>query len=165
MTPEELRDALEGTVFGPVRFVGSTGSTNADLLAAARSGAPEGAVLVADHQTAGRGRRGRSWVAPAGSALLASVLLRPRWETGSVALLSPATALAVRDACASYGAAVALKWPNDVVGPRRIRAQGRGARWGRTARRGEAGGGTGGVRFRRLGLGGRGGLRGERAAA
>ena len=117
MTPEELRDALEGTVFGPVRFVGSTGSTNADLLAAARSGAPEGAVLVADHQTAGRGRRGRSWVAPAGSALLASVLLRPRWETGSVALLSPATALAVRDACASYGAAVALKWPNDVVGP------------------------------------------------
>ena len=116
MTPEELRDLIEGTVFGPVRFVGSTGSTNADLLAAARSGAPEGAVLVADHQTAGRGRRGRSWVAPAGSALLASVLLRPRWETGRVALLSPATALAVRDACASHGAAVALKWPNDVVG-------------------------------------------------
>ena len=117
MTPEEVRDLLEGTVFGPVRCVESTGSTNADLLAAARSGAPEGAVLVADHQTAGRGRRGRSWVAPAGSALLASVLLRPRWETGRVALLSPATALAVRDACASYGATVGLKWPNDVVAP------------------------------------------------
>ena len=117
MTPEELRDLLEGTVFGPVRFVGSTGSTNADLLAAARSGVPEGSVLVADHQTAGRGRRGRSWVAPEGSALLASVLLRPRWDTGRVALLSPATALAVRDACASYGPAVALKWPNDVVAP------------------------------------------------
>ena len=117
MTPEEVRDLLEGTVFGPVRCVGSTGSTNADLLAAARSGAPEGAVLVADHQTAGRGRRGRSWVAPAGSALLASVLLRPRWETGRVALLSPATALAVRDACASFGATVGLKWPNDVVAP------------------------------------------------
>ena len=117
MTPEEVRDLLEGTVFGPVRCVGSTGSTNADLLAAARSGAPEGAVLVADHQTAGRGRRGRSWVASPGAALLASVLLRPRWGSGRVALLSPATALAVRDACASYGATVALKWPNDVVAP------------------------------------------------
>ena len=117
MTPEELRDALEGTVFGPVCFVGSTGSTNADLLAAARSVAPVGSVLVADHQTAGRGRRGRSWVAPAGSALLASVLLRPRWAHGGLALLSPATALAVRDACAAYGAEARLKWPNDVVAP------------------------------------------------
>ncbi len=115
MSPEEVRELLEGTVFGPVRHVHNTGSTNADLLAAARAGAVEGSVLMADHQTAGRGRRGRSWVAPAGSALLASVLLRPRWESGRVALLSPATALAVRDACASYGAAVALKWPNDVV--------------------------------------------------
>ena len=115
MTPEEVRELLVGTVFGPVAWVHRTGSTNFDLLAAARSGAPEGAVLVADHQTGGRGRRGRSWVAPPGSALLASVLLRPRAAGGGTALLSPATALAVRDACASMGAEVRLKWPNDVI--------------------------------------------------
>lgn len=115
MTPDEVRDLLVGTVFGPVRFVGATGSTNADLLAEARAGAPEGLVLVADHQTAGRGRRGRSWEAPAGSALLASVLLRAQGAGGGTALLSPATALAVRDACAAAGADVGLKWPNDVI--------------------------------------------------
>ena len=115
MTPEEVRRELAGTVFGPVRFVATAGSTNADLLAAARGGEPEGSVVVADHQTAGRGRHGRSWVAPPGAALLASALLRPRWEGGLTALLSPATALAVRDACASAGAGARLKWPNDVI--------------------------------------------------
>ena len=115
MNPHEVRERLAGTVFGPVGFVASTGSTNADLMAAARAGAPEGAVLVADHQTAGRGRRGRSWVAPPGTALLASVLLRPCWSGDALALLSPAVALAVRDACASAGAGVWLKWPNDVI--------------------------------------------------
>ncbi len=115
MTPGEVRDLLAGTVFGPVRFVAGTGSTNADLLAEARAGAPEGLVLVADHQTAGRGRRGRSWMAPPGAALLASVLLRPPQVAVTTALLSPATALAVRDACAAAGADVLLKWPNDVI--------------------------------------------------
>lgn len=117
MTPDGVRQELAGTVFGPVRFVASTGSTNADLLAAARDGASEGLVLVADHQTAGRGRRGRSWVAPPGAALLASVLLRPRTGSAALALLSPAVGLAVRDACAGAGADVQLKWPNDVIAP------------------------------------------------
>ena len=115
MTPEEVRQELAGTVFGPVRFVAGTGSTNADLLAAARDGASEGLVLVADHQTAGCGRRGRSWVAPPGAALLASVLLRPRAGSAALALLSPAVGLAVREACAGAGADVQLKWPNDVI--------------------------------------------------
>ena len=115
MTPEEVRRELTGTVFGSVRFVARTGSTNADLLAAARSGAPEGVVLVADHQTAGRGRRGRSWVAPPGAALLASALLRPGDSGVNPALLSPATALAVHEACAALGAGTQLKWPNDVI--------------------------------------------------
>ncbi len=115
MTPDEVRKRLAGTGFGPVRFVSSTGSTNADLMAAARAGAPEGEVIVADHQTAGRGRRGRSWVAPPGTALLASVLLRPGLPAGRTALLSPVAALAVRDACAATGAGARLKWPNDVI--------------------------------------------------
>lgn len=115
MRADEVRERLAGTVFGSVRFVGTTGSTNADLLAAARDGASEGLVLVADHQTAGRGRRGRSWVAPPGAALLASVLLRPRAGSAALTLLSPAVGLAVRDACADAGADVRLKWPNDVI--------------------------------------------------
>ena len=115
MTPQEVRQELQGTVFGPVCFVATTGSTNADLLSAARGGKPEGLVLVADYQTAGRGRHGRSWVAPPGAALLASVLLRPPQAEPAVTLLSTAVALAVRDACAAAGADVLLKWPNDVI--------------------------------------------------
>lgn len=56
-----------------------TGSTNDDLKQRARGGADEGLVLSTDEQTDGRGRRGRAWVAPTGSSLLCSVLLRPVW--------------------------------------------------------------------------------------
>ncbi|MEY2432944.1 MAG: BirA family transcriptional regulator, partial [Acidimicrobiaceae bacterium] len=65
---EAAKRALSGTRFPDVRWVGETESTNADLLTLARDGAPEGITLVADHQTAGRGRAGRSWVAPAGAS-------------------------------------------------------------------------------------------------
>src|SRR5918994_5889728 len=66
-----------GARFADVRWERETGSTNADAMALARHGEPEGIVLVADHQTAGRGRAGRTWVAPPGAGLLLSVLLRP----------------------------------------------------------------------------------------
>src|SRR5436189_240411 len=62
---------------GPVVWQAETGSTNDEAAARARAGAPEGLVVGADHQTAGRGRRGRTWVARPGDALLVSVLLRP----------------------------------------------------------------------------------------
>ena len=98
-----------------VARVAETGSTNADLVAAARTGEPAGAVLVADHQTAGRGRLGRTWQAPARSALLCSILLRPR--PGAVvhgAVWS--VALAARAACRRLaGVAPDLKWPNDLL--------------------------------------------------
>ena len=60
-----------------VRWFDSLDSTNRYLLDEAQRGAPEGLVAVADYQTAGRGRRGRGWVAPPGASLLVSVLLRP----------------------------------------------------------------------------------------
>ncbi len=82
------------------------------MRAAARAGAAAGHLCVADEQTAGRGRQGRSWVAPAGSALLASILLRPRANAEGVPL---AAGLAVADAVARLGVEVGLKWPNDVV--------------------------------------------------
>jgi BirA family biotin operon repressor/biotin-[acetyl-CoA-carboxylase] ligase len=105
-----------------VEWVAETGSTNADLLAAARGGAPEGRVLSADHQTAGRGRLGRSWVAPSGASLLCSVLVRPAIPLTRVHLVTTALALAAADACGSLaGVAPDLKWPNDLlVGTRKL---------------------------------------------
>ena len=66
-----------GGLWRDIRVTGETGSTNADLLAEARAGAAEGLVLVAETQTAGRGRLGRSWSSPPRAALACSVLLRP----------------------------------------------------------------------------------------
>jgi BirA family biotin operon repressor/biotin-[acetyl-CoA-carboxylase] ligase len=102
--------------FVDVRRRDETGSTNADLLALAREGAPEGVVVVTDHQREGRGRRGRSWTAPPGSALLASVLLRPALAPAAAQLVTMAAALAAGDACRQVaGVYPGLKWPNDLV--------------------------------------------------
>lgn len=104
--------------FVDVRWVAETGSTNADAMELARQGEPEGVVVVADHQTAGRGRRDRRWEAPPGSSLLLSILLRPPVP------LAPLAPVAVGLAAAEAAAAVLLpgpshdvqlKWPNDVV--------------------------------------------------
>lgn len=99
--------------------VASTGSTNADLLAAAATGAPHGTVLAADEQTAGRGRLGRAWVTPAGTALAVSVLLRPPVEPAAWGWLPLLAGMAVGDALAAVAPALAvgLKWPNDVLVP------------------------------------------------
>ncbi len=113
------RSALEGTRFRDVRWVAETGSTNADVLTLAAAGAPEGLVLVADHQTAGRGRLDRVWVAPPGASLLVSVLLRPKLDPAQSWLLAAALGLAVVDACVEVnpeiGLTLGLKWPNDIV--------------------------------------------------
>src|SRR5580692_10569135 len=111
-----------GTRFGPVRRFAEIDSTNRYLLDAARAGAPEGAVAVADYQRAGRGRLGRRWEAPPGSNLLVSVLLRPRLAVEELHLCTVAVALAASAAC-EQGAGVVpdLKWPNDLmVGDRKL---------------------------------------------
>jgi BirA family biotin operon repressor/biotin-[acetyl-CoA-carboxylase] ligase len=103
-------------VLGPVERVDEVDSTNRVLLDRARAGAPEGIVLVADRQTAGRGRLDRRWVSPPGACLLVSVLLRPTLPIEQVYLLSVCAGLAARDACAEVaGVEVGLKWPNDLV--------------------------------------------------
>lgn len=92
------------------------GSTNEVALGLAREGAPEGLVVVADVQRAGRGRRGRTWEAPAGSSLLVSVLLRPDLAPRRRHLCAAAAALAAAGACEDVaGVRPALKWPNDLV--------------------------------------------------
>ena len=73
-----LRAALADTGWGPISVLATTGSTNADLAASARQGAPAGTVLVATHQSAGRGRLTRSWEAPPGTSVATSVLVAPR---------------------------------------------------------------------------------------
>lgn len=109
-----------GTLWTSVEVVASTGSTNADLL---RRGGPEGQVLVAEEQTAGRGRMGRSWVSQPGASLTFSVLLRPASvppaRRGWLPLLTGVSvAVAVREVAA---VAAVLKWPNDVlIGSRKL---------------------------------------------
>ena len=103
-------------VLGPVELLAETDSTNRQLLDRARVGAPEGVVLVAEHQTAGRGRLGRPWEAPSGASLLVSVLLRPELPLGRMHLVTVAAGLAAAEACeAVAGARPWLKWPNDLV--------------------------------------------------
>lgn len=93
--------------------IGSTNDRARELL---EDDAGEGTVVVAEVQTAGRGRRGRSWTSPAGVNLTVSVGLRPRLPAGAAWGLVPAAALAAHGACAGL-AEVGLKWPNDVVAP------------------------------------------------
>lgn len=118
---EALRRAVlrPGSLWRALDVVSSTGSTNADLLALARAGngAPEGVVLAAEEQTAGRGRMGRSWVSPARAALTFSLLLKPApvppARRGWLPLLAGvAVAAAVRTVAAVDAR---LKWPNDVL--------------------------------------------------
>jgi BirA family biotin operon repressor/biotin-[acetyl-CoA-carboxylase] ligase len=115
-----LREAVVGGLWTSVEVVATTGSTNADLLG--RGGA-DGQVLVAEEQTAGRGRMGRSWVSQPGASLTFSVLLRPvsvpAPRRGWLPLLTGvAVATAVR---AVASVAAMLKWPNDVlVGDRKL---------------------------------------------
>jgi BirA family transcriptional regulator, biotin operon repressor / biotin---[acetyl-CoA-carboxylase] ligase len=113
---ESLLTAGEGAWPPPI-LVESTASTIDDVAALAHSGAPEGTCVVAETQTAGRGRQGREWVSPPGAGLWLSVLVRPgsvpreRW-----AWLSLVAGLAARDAIRSVaGVPALLKWPNDLV--------------------------------------------------
>jgi BirA family biotin operon repressor/biotin-[acetyl-CoA-carboxylase] ligase len=112
---DELRSALIGT-FAAVDVVESTGSTNADLVAAAASGAADRTVLIASRQTAGRGRRDRDWISPPGTGLYLSVLLRPgevpAARLGSLAMVA---GLALLRTARGVGVDAVLKWPNDLL--------------------------------------------------
>jgi len=114
--------SVVGVATWRVERVAETGSTNADLLAAARAGEPAGAVLVADRQSAGRGRLGRQWQAPPGSSLLMSVLLRPAVSVTRLHRLTQAMGVAAAAGCGQVaGVRADLKWPNDLlVGDRKL---------------------------------------------
>ena len=99
-----------------VHRLGEIDSTNEWLLAAARGGAPDRTVAVAEFQRRGRGRLDRRWEAPAGSALLSSVLLRVALDAPDRHLATVAVGLAAVEGCRAVRTiAVGLKWPNDLV--------------------------------------------------
>ena len=101
----------------PLEHLATVGSTNDRLKQRAREGAADWTALVADVQTAGRGRHGRSWVSRAGDLAL-SVLVRPPALPDALLLLPLAVGVAVAAAVAELGVDASLKWPNDVVVPR-----------------------------------------------
>jgi BirA family transcriptional regulator, biotin operon repressor / biotin---[acetyl-CoA-carboxylase] ligase len=125
LATQALREkvAAGGVLWSSLSVVPETGSTNEDLVAAARAGAPEGTVLAAERQTRGRGRLGRQWLSQPGAALTFSVLLRPRAvpqaARGWLPLLAGVAVVAgIR---AETGLDLGLKWPNDVLaGPAKV---------------------------------------------
>ena len=99
-----------------IEVVPSTGSTNADLLARALRGEPEGVVLAAEEQTAGRGRMGRTWTSPPRAALTFSLLLNPAVPPARRGWLPLLTGVTVAAAVTEVtGIRTGLKWPNDVL--------------------------------------------------
>ncbi len=118
-----LDASLAGTVFAnKLHFSPATDSTNSDALAAARSGAPNESVFLADEQRAGRGRGDHAWHSAAGVGLYMSVLLRPPIPAARLPLLPLAAGLAAAEAIrAVAGLAVDLRWPNDLlIGSRKV---------------------------------------------
>jgi len=123
LLPEILLGGLRGSLFGKrlIHFF-RTDSTNRVALELGQAGEPEGAVVVAEEQTAGRGRAGRSWASERGTGIYVTVLLRPRIAPVQAPLLTMMAGISARAAVAAItGLAVDLKWPNDLmIGGRKI---------------------------------------------
>jgi len=125
VVPALVEPRLRPPIAGPLLWLSETGSTNDEATARARAGAPEGLVVGADHQRAGRGRRGRAWLAAPGDALLVSALVRPPLSPVEVGPLPLLAAVAVAEALAQVlperAGEVGIAWPNDVlVGGRKL---------------------------------------------
>lgn len=114
LVPVEVERLVTDSLWVRIEGSSETGSTNDDCKVLARAGAPEGTVVVAARQRAGRGRLGRPWASPEGGAYV-SVLLRPRVRPEAAAGLAPAVALGIAEGLAALGVPATLKWPNDVM--------------------------------------------------
>jgi BirA family biotin operon repressor/biotin-[acetyl-CoA-carboxylase] ligase len=112
-----MKYPLSMQVVGALKAVAETGSTNKDLLALTKSEElPELYTLITEYQSAGRGRLDRSWEAPSGSSIMASVLLRPKFaDSKGIGWLSLLAAVAISKAVSELGIEAKIKWPNDVL--------------------------------------------------
>jgi BirA family biotin operon repressor/biotin-[acetyl-CoA-carboxylase] ligase len=119
--PDRVESGPPGTRFTEIRRFARLDSTNRYLLDVARRRPQPNLVAVAEHQSAGRGRLGRTWEAPPGANLLVSMLLLPSTPIEQLHLCSAAVSLAAADACHLVDVEASLKWPNDlVVGERKL---------------------------------------------
>ncbi len=99
-----------------LHFFESTGSTNPDAKRFAEEGEPHGTTVVADSQTAGKGRRGRVWESPAGTSIYFTIVLRPKFNPEKASMVTLVMALSVAEAiCEVTGLSTGIKWPNDIV--------------------------------------------------
>lgn len=115
LTAIREREPAAGRFEGPIHVFESVGSTNTALMALAREGAPEGTIVVADAQSAGRGRFNRGWHSAPGLGLWFSILLRPALAPEEVAPITILAGLAVREAVErTAGIPARIKWPNDI---------------------------------------------------
>ncbi len=116
MDERELRAKLSDLPLGEIRYFDTIGSTNDEALAWATQAARDLSLVVADEQTAGRGRAGRKWLTPRGTALAISLILRPTpAESKFPARITGLGALALTQACRGNGLPAEIKWPNDVL--------------------------------------------------
>src|SRR5216684_6392709 len=117
MTPDMLRQRLKGSLFGKrIYHFFKTDSTNRVALELGHAGEPEGAVVVAEEQTAGRGRAGRAWHSERAAGIYVTLLLRPRLAPVQAPLLTMMAGLSTHAAIqAQTGLTLELKWPNDLL--------------------------------------------------
>lgn len=116
MNQNELKKSLSRLALGDVKFFESTGSTNDEALAWAANDAPDMSLVIADEQTAGRGRLGRKWITPKGTALAFSIILNPTAEEKPhLTRLVGLAALAVASTLQKHGLSPQIKWPNDIL--------------------------------------------------
>lgn len=123
VTPDELLPGMTTRRFGRhIEYRPTVGSTNDVAKELARAGAPEGLVVIADEQTTGRGRLGRAWSTPRGSALAVSLVLRPSLPPYEAPRITLVAAVAVAEAVrAVTGLPAGIKWPNDIqIGGRKL---------------------------------------------
>lgn len=122
MMPREDFTAAAADFPEPFRLMvrESVESTNDEVRDLARAGAADGLIVLAERQTAGRGRRGAAWFSPAGESLAFSILVRPEEPKALWPRLALAAGLAVAEAVETFGPQAGIKWPNDVwIGQRK----------------------------------------------
>ncbi|RJP49905.1 MAG: biotin--[acetyl-CoA-carboxylase] ligase [Anaerolineaceae bacterium] len=121
MKQTSLQKSLASLSLGGLRYFDSIGSTNDEALAWATEGARDFSLIIADEQTTGRGRAGRKWVTPQGTALAFSLILRPNLtpasspESSNPSLFTGLGAVALVDALKKHGLKPQIKWPNDIL--------------------------------------------------
>lgn len=117
LSADEIAASLTTRIIGrpSVMVFTETDSTNRQAKLLAGQGAPEGTIVMAESQTSGRGRRGRSWLSPAGQGLCLSIVLRPPLTPAQAPQITLMTAVAVARTLKNSGVPANIKWPNDIL--------------------------------------------------